>query len=179
MVYCSILLYSCHLSSRCLFSYRGLLLHLIIIIIVRAGQHVGSQLPNQGSNLRPLQWKHGVVTTGPPGKSSATLQWRQGQRESPGSSRKLVSDYPAVGGQEVWILRATPRILGASQEPSNYGISSEKGLETQKPREIWCVSVRHRHGGAIWWSRQTGGIGPACVGASPPYHLRQPRLCLV
>ena len=32
-------------------------------------QHVGSQFPDQGSNLRPLQWKHGVLTTGPPGKS--------------------------------------------------------------------------------------------------------------
>ena len=31
--------------------------------------HVGSWFPNWGSNLRPLQWKHGVLTTGPPGKS--------------------------------------------------------------------------------------------------------------
>ena len=25
--------------------------------------------PNQGSNLCPLKWKHGVSSTGPPGKS--------------------------------------------------------------------------------------------------------------
>ena len=25
--------------------------------------------PDQGSNLCPLQWKHGVLTTGPPGNS--------------------------------------------------------------------------------------------------------------
>ena len=31
--------------------------------------HVGSWFPNGGSNLHPLQWKHGVLTTGPPGKS--------------------------------------------------------------------------------------------------------------
>ena len=28
----------------------------------------GSQFPDQGSNLCPLQWKHGVLT-GPPGNS--------------------------------------------------------------------------------------------------------------
>ena len=32
-------------------------------------QHEGSQFPDQGSNLCPLQWKHRVLTTGPPGKS--------------------------------------------------------------------------------------------------------------
>ena len=30
---------------------------------------MGSQFPDQGSNLRPLHWKCGVLTTGPPGKS--------------------------------------------------------------------------------------------------------------
>ena len=29
----------------------------------------GSELPDQGSNLCPLQWKRGVLTTGPPGNS--------------------------------------------------------------------------------------------------------------
>ena len=37
------------------------------------GEHatrlVGSQSPNQGSNPGPQQWKHRVLTTGPPGKS--------------------------------------------------------------------------------------------------------------
>ena len=32
-------------------------------------QHVGSQFPNQGLNSLSWQWKHGVLTTGPPGKS--------------------------------------------------------------------------------------------------------------
>ena len=32
-------------------------------------RHVGSQFPNQGSNLHPLRWKHGVLAPGPPGKS--------------------------------------------------------------------------------------------------------------
>ena len=32
-------------------------------------QHVGSQFPNQGSNLQPLHWNCGVLTIGSPGKS--------------------------------------------------------------------------------------------------------------
>lgn len=33
------------------------------------GGGVGSLFPSQGSNLQPLQWKHAVLTTGPPGES--------------------------------------------------------------------------------------------------------------
>ena len=32
-------------------------------------QHVGSYFTKQGSNSCPLHWKHGVLSTGPPGKS--------------------------------------------------------------------------------------------------------------
>lgn len=32
-------------------------------------QHAGSLLPNQGSNLCPLKWKHGALTTELPGNS--------------------------------------------------------------------------------------------------------------
>ena len=35
-----------------------------------SAQHVGSQFPKQGLNPGPLQWKHGVLIAGPPGKSS-------------------------------------------------------------------------------------------------------------
>ena len=34
-----------------------------------ATRYAGSYFPDQGSNLCPLQWKYGVLTTGPPGKS--------------------------------------------------------------------------------------------------------------
>ena len=30
---------------------------------------MGPYFPNQGLNLHPLHWQHGVLTTGPPGKS--------------------------------------------------------------------------------------------------------------
>ena len=36
-------------------------------------EHVGSEFPNQGSNPRPLRWKHGVLTTGSPGKPPVFL----------------------------------------------------------------------------------------------------------
>ena len=32
-------------------------------------QHAGYYFPDQQSNLWPLQWKHGVLTTGPSGNS--------------------------------------------------------------------------------------------------------------
>ena len=35
--------------------------------------NVGSYFPKQRSNLCSLQWKHRVLTTGPPGKSSVSF----------------------------------------------------------------------------------------------------------
>ena len=35
--------------------------------------HVGPSFPNQGLNPCPLQWKFGLLTTGPPGKSLSTI----------------------------------------------------------------------------------------------------------
>ena len=40
-----------------------------IFFFGRAQQHAGSQLPNQVSNLQPLQWKRGVLSTGQPAKA--------------------------------------------------------------------------------------------------------------
>ena len=42
---------------------------LIIYLFTFATQHAGSYFPNQKSNPFPLQWKHQVLTTGPPGTS--------------------------------------------------------------------------------------------------------------
>ena len=44
------------------------LLGKIFFFFGHAMQHAGSSFPDQGSNLCPLQWKHGVLTTGLPGK---------------------------------------------------------------------------------------------------------------
>ena len=40
-----------------------------LFIYCHAVQLVGPYFPNQGSNLGPCQWKHRVLTTGPPGNS--------------------------------------------------------------------------------------------------------------
>ena len=40
-------------------------------------RHVGSCFPDQRSNPHLLHWKHGVLTTGPPGNSSINLILRE------------------------------------------------------------------------------------------------------
>ena len=40
-----------------------------------AMQHAGSEFPDQGSNLGPLQWKPRVLATGPPGKSLESFRY--------------------------------------------------------------------------------------------------------
>ena len=39
-------------------------------------QHVKSQFPYQGPNLCPLHWEHGVLITGPAGKSLKDFLWK-------------------------------------------------------------------------------------------------------
>ena len=41
----------------------------VYLFICYTARHVGSWFPNQGSNPCPMHWEHGVLTTGPPGKS--------------------------------------------------------------------------------------------------------------
>ena len=40
---------------------------------LHAERHIESQFPGQGSNTQPLYWKHGILMTGPPGKSMNLL----------------------------------------------------------------------------------------------------------
>ena len=42
---------------------------IVFILFFWAALHSTRNFPDQGSNPRPLQWKHGVLTAGPPGKS--------------------------------------------------------------------------------------------------------------
>ena len=50
-----------------------LLFYLFIYFFGCTVRHLGSHFPDQGLNPCPVQWKHGVLTTGPPGKSSTIL----------------------------------------------------------------------------------------------------------
>ena len=47
--------------------------HWFFFFFCHTTQLVGSWLPNQGSNPRPLLWKHGILTTGPPGEPHGAL----------------------------------------------------------------------------------------------------------
>ena len=51
--------------------------HTLFFFFGHTTRHAGSQFPYQGSNLHPLQGKHRVLTTGPPGKSQAHHTLRQ------------------------------------------------------------------------------------------------------
>ena len=55
-------------TIKLFFGWRGGGL-LLLLFFGCAAQLMGSQFPNQGSNLIPQQWKHRVLTTGLPGKS--------------------------------------------------------------------------------------------------------------
>ena len=56
------------------------IIYLFKFIFGHTARHAGSQFPDQGSNLCPLQWKRRVLTTGPPGKSPGvcllSVHWR-------------------------------------------------------------------------------------------------------
>ena len=45
----------------------------LLLIFGYAMWHVGSWFSDQGLNQGPRQWKHEVLTTGPPGKSISLL----------------------------------------------------------------------------------------------------------
>ena len=57
-------IYSCRQSN---------LQNVFFFLFGHTTQHVGSYLPNRDGKLHPLQWKHGPLTTGPPGKFKMAL----------------------------------------------------------------------------------------------------------
>lgn len=70
---------------------------------------VGSQFPNQGSNLRPLQWKHRALTTGLYGNPS---------------NRSLNKDLQALGGMS---LEIKCRLKMYVQETRAHGCYGDRG----------------------------------------------------
>ena len=65
-----ILAYICSKSSDSFIYFIGVFIFKFFLVTGTTG----SQLPNQGSNLHPLHWKHAVLTTRPPGKSPDHLK---------------------------------------------------------------------------------------------------------
>ena len=68
-----------------------------VFVFWHATQHVGSEFPDQGLNLRPLQWKHQILTTGSPGKSPCCLYSRPQAREATTTWRYT---WPRADGKE-------------------------------------------------------------------------------
>ena len=50
-------------------NFRYVCVCVCVCVLIFAMWHMGSQLPNQGSNSHPLQWKQGVLAIRLPGKS--------------------------------------------------------------------------------------------------------------
>ena len=67
----------CHLECPPGGQFFGLYVFGIFFLAVLFGMWDLS-FPNQGSNPCPLQWEHGVLTTGPPGKSLACTFYLSG-----------------------------------------------------------------------------------------------------
>ena len=75
----SLLIFSFSSANRTQSFFFFLLCHKVTIkiknqfmgfpLVWEISRHAGSQFPHQGLNPYPLQWKHGVLTTGLPGKS--------------------------------------------------------------------------------------------------------------
>ena len=62
-----------------------------LFVFGHAMRQVGSQFPDQGSNLHPLYWQRGVVTTGLPGKSLCFVTWKDQNTSSlPISTREVM-----------------------------------------------------------------------------------------
>ena len=55
-------------------SFCDIVMDLLFYLFGPPAQLVESKFPNQGLNPCPLQWKPGVLTTGPPGKSPETFR---------------------------------------------------------------------------------------------------------
>ena len=105
-------------------------------ILGHAARLAGSYFPDQGLNLHPQQWKHGVLTTGPSGHSlyphfeDARLKaWeaaRKAETKPPGAPcRWSVVIEPVAPSYHLknsltWLLNQGERALKGRREGSRY-----------------------------------------------------------
>lgn len=52
---------------------EGLAFEILIFFFCPTAQHVGSSSPTRTGTPCPLHWKHGLLITGPPGKSQKEI----------------------------------------------------------------------------------------------------------
>ena len=65
-----------HTFTFILFGLLVWFFNVYLFIFGHTARLVGSQLPNQGLNLGPQQWKDRVLTTGPPGNSLLCFKYQ-------------------------------------------------------------------------------------------------------
>ena len=75
-LYGSRVLISKKVVSLNLHRYESLSVYFFIYFLNFGLMVCGILVPDQGLNLGPLYWKHGILTTGPPGKSSAAFPFK-------------------------------------------------------------------------------------------------------
>ena len=97
----------------------------------RATWHAGSQFPDQGLNLHPMQWKHRVLTTRLPGKSLKGLYTMQFH---------LYNSLEKVKPQE-W-----------SRDPWFPGDEAWGEVNYKRMRPFWVAELWHIF---IWWYLHT------------------------
>ena len=143
------------------------------------------QFPNQGSNPCPLQWKCGVLTTGPPGKSTLTFDWT-------GRIPTCLSMFPAIawGWEELSARNSSMRLkvflwpcpAAAAGAPGVPGFATYSTRRDDSRQAAGAVPSRHEEwgGGAqgaeiALWTPQ----GPGREGTSHPAVLDLYTCCLV
>ena len=113
--------------------------------------YAGSQFPDQGLNLCPLQWKRRVLTTGPPGKSREELQEVQGAKDLFGCylqawkrGSKSQRSSP-LGADFITWLQTSARL--DQEDQAKTVLKPREELSNYKGSETWDGAVKARCGG--------------------------------
>ena len=128
----------------------------------------GIQFPDQRSNLSPLHWKHGVLTTGPPGNPPGVFFFQCGFGQLKKQTQACRSDQRAgfhPGAQPCWSQSLVaclefsvaptqpPRLSFSAQKPN---LSSQNSLQPQSAPEGRADPTA----GAVCWVSVCGAPAP-------------------
>ena len=112
-------------------------------------QCVGYFFPNEGSNPYPLQWKHGVLTTGPPGKS-----WKRQRYQGHGLA--LLAPYSLALVLHLWLVLESPQPFSNCMGPSPRFSDSVGSDRPSRVYEFWNTSPGDVLSVKIPWAPFTG-----------------------
>ena len=102
-------------------------------------RHAGSQFPNQGSNLCPLQQKRGFLTTGLPGKSLLNVNLKTKQNML-FSSRKFC--YNRISSSHrIWVELPSVSFRSSISSRAAYSESSASSFSLWLPSLFKCTVI--------------------------------------